>query len=218
MPNLFMPKSKILFECKKCNYICSKNSNYQTHLLTAKHNRRVNPTEKNAAPPVQHVCVCGKIYKHITTLYNHRQQCDVYNKPEVVSEMSSHSLDTHSIIEVLKQNQEFKNMLLEQSKQMHESQAHAIELQRQLITAVSDGKLANNSDSAVIPFRRSTTSLHLRMQAEVDVARACRPSSRRLLVFQKTGCCSAVWGACCCPSASTSPTRLASKAVWTLPF
>ena len=105
----------------------------------------MNPTEKNAAASVQHNCICGKVYKHKSTLYNHRQHCDVYNKPEVVSEMSSHSLDTHSIIEVLKQNQEFKNMLLEQSKQMHESQAHTIELQRQLITAVSDGKLANNS-------------------------------------------------------------------------
>ena len=105
----------------------------------------MNPTEKNAAAIKQHLCVCGKEYKHITTLYNHRQHCDVYNKPSVVSEMSNHSLDTHSIIEVLKQNQEFKNMLLEQSKQMHESQAHTIELQRQLITAVSDGKLANNS-------------------------------------------------------------------------
>jgi len=138
-------KPKNIFECKTCNYICSKNSNFQTHLMTAKHKRLMNPTEKNAEPIKQHICVCGKEYKHITTLYNHRQHCDVYNKSSVVSEMSNHSLDTQSIIEVLKQNQEFKNMLLEQSKQMHESQAHAIELQRQLITAVSDGKLANNS-------------------------------------------------------------------------
>ena len=144
MPNNFVPKSKIIFECKKCNYVCSKNSNYQTHLLTAKHNRLVNPNEKNATASKQHQCVCGKIYKHITSLYNHRQHCVIYNKSEVEPEMS-YPIDTNSIIEVLKQNQEFKNMLLEQSKQMQESQTHTIELQRQLITAVSDGKLANNS-------------------------------------------------------------------------
>jgi hypothetical protein len=36
-------------------------------------------------------------------------------------------------------------MLLEQSRQMQESQSHTIELQKQLLYAVNDGKLANNS-------------------------------------------------------------------------
>ena len=144
MPSIFVPKPKMNFECKICNYTCSKNSNYQTHLLTAKHLRLVNPSEKNAAAIMHNKCECGRIYKHITSLYNHRRTCAIYTNSNVDSD-NNHPLDTNSIIEVLKQNQEFKQLLLEQSKQMHESQTHTIELQRQLLSAVSDGKLANNS-------------------------------------------------------------------------
>lgn len=32
-----MPKNAEKYECLKCNFICSKESNYNKHLLTAKH-------------------------------------------------------------------------------------------------------------------------------------------------------------------------------------
>ena len=37
-----MPKNAKEYYCKECNYICSKESNFNIHLLTAKHKIRTN--------------------------------------------------------------------------------------------------------------------------------------------------------------------------------
>ena len=37
-----MPKNAEIYSCKKCNFICSKKSNYDKHLTTAKHLKVTN--------------------------------------------------------------------------------------------------------------------------------------------------------------------------------
>jgi len=37
-----MPKNAENFYCKQCNFTCSKQSNYNKHLTTAKHNKITN--------------------------------------------------------------------------------------------------------------------------------------------------------------------------------
>jgi len=37
-----MPKNAIIYECIKCDFRCSKKSNYTIHLTTAKHNCETN--------------------------------------------------------------------------------------------------------------------------------------------------------------------------------
>jgi len=54
--------------------------------------------------------------------------------------------DTALVIELLKQNQEFKALMLEQSKQLAEQQNQMAEQQLQLLEAVKDGKLGNNTN------------------------------------------------------------------------
>ena len=55
-------------------------------------------------------------------------------------------VDTALVIELLKQNQEFKALMLEQSKQLAEQQNQMAEQQLQLLEAVKDGKLGNNTN------------------------------------------------------------------------
>ena len=43
-----MPKNAEKFSCEKCNFICSKKSNFEMHLLTSKHKNR---TELNVLEP-----------------------------------------------------------------------------------------------------------------------------------------------------------------------
>jgi hypothetical protein len=67
--------------------------------------------------------------------------------------------DAALVIELLKQNQEFKALMLEQSKQLAEQQSQMAEQQLQLLEAVKDGKLGNNTNTNCnnnIP--RTTTS------------------------------------------------------------
>ena len=58
------------FECKTCDFTCSKQSNYTTHLNTRKHKILTGTYEKNA-----NVCPCGKVYKHRQSLFNHQKKC-----------------------------------------------------------------------------------------------------------------------------------------------
>ena len=73
-----MPKNAKVFYCEKCNFKCSKQSNYNKHRLTAKHLILTNTSEitpKNA----EYICECGKQYKHRQSLNNHKKKCFFVN-------------------------------------------------------------------------------------------------------------------------------------------
>jgi hypothetical protein len=76
------------FACETCNFVCTKQSNYDKHLSTVKHKRRIavngknadeqNADKKNAdancnSTPCQ--CICGKKYKHMSSLCTHKKIC-----------------------------------------------------------------------------------------------------------------------------------------------
>jgi hypothetical protein len=61
------------FICIKCDFKCYKQSNYATHLLTAKHNKICNDIIK--MPKDEFICSCGKEYKHSSGLWRHKQNC-----------------------------------------------------------------------------------------------------------------------------------------------
>ena len=66
MDTYLMPKNAKQFYCEMCDFECSKRSNYETHILTAKHRRITMDTNlmpKNAKP---YVCECGCEYQFNT--------------------------------------------------------------------------------------------------------------------------------------------------------
>ena len=69
-----MPKNAEFFICEKCNFTCSKKSNYEKHLLTRKHQILTN-TYKKMPKNAEHLCTCGKSYKHRQSLSNHKKKC-----------------------------------------------------------------------------------------------------------------------------------------------
>ena len=123
--------------CEKCNFKCSKYSNYKTHLLTAKHLNRTARTESsqnNAGSEFR--CDCGKMYNARNSLWYHKRVCkynDHTNTVEDVPTQQPPQFDAAIVIELLKQNQEFKALMLEQSKQLAEQQNQMSEQQRQLL-------------------------------------------------------------------------------------
>ena len=122
------------FECKKCNYKCSKLSEWNRHILTNKHKIVTNSDIKNAKP--LYICDCGSTYKHRQGLSYHRKTCT-----KLLS--SSHTIqsdacDSSVIIQLLKQNDEFKNLMLDQYTQLQEVSKQNIELQQQLVNVVKN--------------------------------------------------------------------------------
>ena len=122
-----MPKNAEIYSCKECNFKCSKLSNYNSHLLTANHQILTNTYTKIPKNANAYSCECGKEYKHRQSLNNHKKQC-TYKMPEIpTAEMKEFVEETqeptgiHSMIGTLvKENQDFKQLLIEQSSQMME--------------------------------------------------------------------------------------------------
>jgi hypothetical protein len=140
MDILFDAKNAKKYNCEKCAFKCSKQSDYTRHISTAKHQMVHNDTSKYANA---YTCICGNVYKHSSGLYRHKTLCASI-RPSLVSSNSPQPVqplvDASLVLELLKQNQEFKEIMLEQSKQLTEQQ-------NQLLEAVKDGKIGNNNNN-----------------------------------------------------------------------
>jgi hypothetical protein len=133
-----------IFLCTDCSFECSKKSDFIRHCSTDKHKLKkcyIDATSKNA----NFVCSCGKQYKHSSSFYRHKSTCIVEERMREL-EKNNDACDTDNIVQLLKQNQEFKELLVEQNKMMIDQQMENKNLQKQLIEAVKDGsKTINNT-------------------------------------------------------------------------
>jgi hypothetical protein len=77
--------------------------------------------------------------------------------------------DTALVIELLKQNQEFKALMLEQSKQLAEQQNQMAEQQMQLLEAVKDGKIGNTNMNC-----HNTTNSNNKFNLNVFLNETCK--------------------------------------------
>ena len=103
------------FFCKNCDFSTYHKPNYDRHVLTIKHLSVTNANKmlikKNEKEP-EHICCCGRVYKHKPSLLRHKKACKVV--PET-GEVGVSELDKMDVI--IKQNQEFKELLLVQNKE-----------------------------------------------------------------------------------------------------
>ena len=104
------PKIAENFECKKCDYKCFKQSDYNKHLSTRKH-QKLNILEQNVAENRQYSCKhCNKNYKARNSLWYHEQKC--LNNTETNSNTNNDVLVEY----LLQENKEIKQMIIELAK------------------------------------------------------------------------------------------------------
>ena len=155
----FSQEIPIKFCCEKCDYKCMSKGDFNKHLQSKKHNA-TNTTNIQLKKSQMHKCSCGKEYEYRASLFNHKKKCIPLTKTP--QEEHTHSLDdmqiptipTNLIFELIKQNQEFKQLLIDQNKivtdqnkQLYEKHEENIDLQKQLLDVVKDGKTINNTIS-----------------------------------------------------------------------
>lgn len=127
------PKTPEKFECESCSFECSKYSDYSRHLSTRKHKRAINANENTPGGIEMYECKCGIRYQHKSSLSRHKKQCTstkietIQNALVTVTEYPNCEL-TNAILELVRENKDFKNMLVEQHKTMLEiaQQPHTI--------------------------------------------------------------------------------------------
>jgi CxxC motif-containing protein len=126
MPNAKTPENAEKFICEICDFKCYKESNFNKHLLTLKHKIRTNPNEKEPENAEKnYTCVCGKKYKHMSSLCNHKRLCTgikiLKTETNIVLSETNDKIDHEALIqELMKQNNEFKTMLIEQNTKIME--------------------------------------------------------------------------------------------------
>jgi len=85
-------KNAEIYFCESCDFKCSKLSNYNTHILTRKHKILQNTT-KNNSKNAEYICDCNKVYKHHSSLWNHKKKC-AFNKNKEYT-IEEKEKDTH---------------------------------------------------------------------------------------------------------------------------
>jgi hypothetical protein len=118
-----MPKNAEKYECLQCNFICSKESNYNKHLLTSKHKNRTNRTEKPPKNANLFVCECGKEYKARNSLWYHKKKCTFANNSmeEKISDKEEiEQLINTKLAERDEKHNKTTQMLLEQNNKLIE--------------------------------------------------------------------------------------------------
>jgi hypothetical protein len=143
------------FECVKCNYRTSSKKDYNKHLSTAKHKKLTNLTQFVPQSTNAFVCnICNKVYKSRMGLWQHTQKCqeNKIDTNEKITEQSqiTDMVSSDIVMQLIKENQEFKTLLVEQNKLMIEQQEENQKLQSQLIEAVKDsGNTYNNNNNTI---------------------------------------------------------------------
>jgi hypothetical protein len=119
--NKNMPKICQKFYCEKCDYSTCKKSSFNNHLASAKHNKAMDSNKNMPEICPDFICQkCNKIYKDNSGLWRHKKKC-VYIEQTNSGYIEKQTNDTEELIKYLmKENSEFKQLLLEQNKKMLE--------------------------------------------------------------------------------------------------
>jgi hypothetical protein len=124
--------SAFKFYCETCDYGTCKKSSYVTHLASDKHKMVTNGLQmgqKSAEilPDISDtfICSCGKKYQHRQGLWRHKKTCTIISCKEDLND----SAKQQQLIEyLLKENSEFKHLMIDQNKQMLEQNKSLVEI------------------------------------------------------------------------------------------
>ena len=115
-----MPELCSRFSCNFCDYFTDKKSSYDNHLKSKKHKmvtERLQMGQKLCEiMPETFKCNCGKQYKHRQGLWRHEKSCTNIT----IQNLTNQDKQQQLIDYLLKENSEFKQLMLEQNKHMVE--------------------------------------------------------------------------------------------------
>jgi len=125
------------FFCEKCQYNCSKKRDYDKHCSTEKHKRLINLTSSLTESTPNYLCnKCNKKYNSRVGLWYHLKKCNSeisgLNKgyENVVAQDTSNN---ETIQLLLKENSDFKTMLMDMMKSNTDLVKSNTDLQKQMV-------------------------------------------------------------------------------------
>lgn len=138
MPNFPLiektPKNPIRFRCDICDFNSHNKKDYSKHLATAKHKRLITPTELSPKKPQKNPmynCICGKQYKHMSSLCSHKNKCRVKDDGTIVIQTEEIDKRDELIEQLVNSNTEMRTLVMVMLEKYQESQLHNQEATRQ---------------------------------------------------------------------------------------
>jgi hypothetical protein len=130
-----------IFECKLCQYNTSKKSNYNQHLLSAKHKKAENGNIVSKMETVSinqvndHKCIkCGHHYASRSGLWKHSAKCSPKD-------------NTQLFIDLIKKDDDVKWFLMEQNKQLVEQNNKLMDILQSKTTNVTTNNITNTNSN-----------------------------------------------------------------------
>jgi len=121
--NVFKQKISKQFCCEICDYNTRRKGNYEIHILSKKHQNNEITTDNNIIKQniskKSHCKKCDKNFNDRAGLWRHKKKCKIEeDKNDILNtnENKIFELTNETIINILKQNSEFQQILLEQNK------------------------------------------------------------------------------------------------------
>ena len=153
-----MPKSTEKYECKICDFKCSKKSNLTIHFSTNKHISKIKLNGLNAenaenaensenSENNDFICkICNKSYKARNSLWYHEKKCTSNENIVVIQDASANEIKvlTSLVLEVVKSNTELQ-------KQNHDLQKQVLDVCKN----IQPGTINNNNTT-----NNTTTNSH----------------------------------------------------------
>ena len=143
MDNKKVPKSSKNYYCKFCDYNTFRLSQYNRHLTTAKHkkneNGKINDKNDNIKKFENNFTCekCNKNYLHASGLSRHKKNCILIESKEKIDENIVETnynlnnqliLSNESILKILHDNKELKDVIIQQQNQLLKQQEQIGEL------------------------------------------------------------------------------------------
>ena len=112
------PKLAKKFYCESCDYGCSKESDYNKHIMTRKHKKEINGNVGNEQISHKYECdVCNKEFKTNSGLWKHKKKCSI-GQEENNTKNTEFDIDKDFLIKMLLKNQDVIEKLTEVMPQL----------------------------------------------------------------------------------------------------
>ena len=141
--------------CEKCDYSTSRKSSFDKHMSTVKHSMITN--YYSCKDQIYKCKNCEKAYAYRSGLSVHKRKC-IAPEPKVSQEITP-----DLIMNIIQQNQEFKELLIEQSKNMMEMSKSST-----TITTINSNNNSNNKTFNLQVFLNETCKDAMNIMDFVD--------------------------------------------------
>ena len=140
------PKTAEDFACEKCDFVCSKKSDWGRHLLTRKHINNDNVMLEITSKNMDKFCCenCGKTYKFRQGLHVHKKTCVI--EPPIVEDQTLIKTLIDENKELINDNKDFKNLILEMMKSNTDLQKQMLDMCKNSNTTINNTKNSHNNN------------------------------------------------------------------------